>query len=245
VEQAHFIFLPGFMCDGRLFSAQQGALETAGHSCSSGDLASGETIEELAANVLAIAPERFVPIGLSMGGIIALEIVRQAPERVSHLALLNTTYRADKAGPQRIAQIDRVRQGELDLVLSEELKPTYMHPDNRTAERLALLADMGATLGDAVFERQSRALMARRSYAETLSEISCPTLVLAGAQDKVCAVGLHRDIAAAIPGACLKIVQRCGHLSTLEQPAAVTRALLDLAGDVPTKNADTAQSRID
>ena len=232
------------MCDGRLFSAQQRSLEAAGHSCSNGDLASGETIEELAANVLADAPECFVPVGLSMGGIVALEIVRQAPERVSHLALLNTTYRADKAGPQRIAQIDRVRQGELNLVLREELKPTYMHPDNRTAERLALLSDMGAALGEDVFERQSKALIARRSYAESLCEISCPTLVLAGAQDEVCPVVLHRDIAAAIPCARLEILQGCGHLSTLEKPAAVTRALFGLVGHVPTKTADTAEGRI-
>ncbi|MEO1220301.1 MAG: alpha/beta fold hydrolase, partial [Pseudomonadota bacterium] len=165
---------------------------------------------------------------LSMGGIVALEMHRQAPHRISHLALLNTTYHADKAGPTRLKQLERVRQGELDLVLRDELKPNYMHPDNRSQERFDLLAQMAGALGEEVFERQTRALMHRECYADQLGRIDCPTLVLTGADDEVCPPELHCEMAKRISGSKLQIVPQCGHLSALEQPDAVTSALLAL-----------------
>lgn len=222
------MFLPGFMCDGRLFDAQKRALEVAGFVCVDGSLTQADTVEGLAHALLNEAPERFAVIGLSMGGIVALELVRQAPERVSHLALLNTTDRADRAGETRIAQLSRVHKGELDLVLREELKPTYMHPANRTPERLDLLARMAMDLGDEVFEHQTHALMHRRAYTDLLPYVASPTLVLTGEDDAVCPPSLHEEMALAIPGAKECILERCGHLSTLEQPEAVNDALLAL-----------------
>ena len=193
-----------------------------------GSLTQADTVEGLAHALLKEAPERFTVIGLSMGGIVALELVRQAPERVSNLALLNSTHRADRAGKSRRAQLSRVHKGELELVLREELKPTYMHPANRTPERLNLLARMANDLGDAVFERQTFALMHRRAYTDLLPKIACPTLVLTGLDDVVCPPALHEELAHAIPGAQLRCLERCGHLSTLEQPDAVNDALLAL-----------------
>lgn len=228
MRRSNCIFLPGFMCDGRLFEAQKRALEAAGHTCFDGSLTGADTLEDLAAALLEKAPDNFAVIGLSMGGIVALELMRQAPQRVSRLALLNTTHRADRAGEKRIAQLARVQRGELDLVLREELKPTYMHPANRTPERLDLLARMANELGDKVFKRQTRALMYRRSYTDLLPKIGCPTMVLTGLDDSVCPPSLHEEMARAIPNAQKVILQQCGHLSTIEQPEAVSEALLTL-----------------
>ena len=216
------------MCDDRLFAAVSEGLSRAGHSASGGDLSSQDTVKALATSILKSSPESFALVGLSMGGIVALEMHRQAPERINHLALLNTTYRADRAGATRLKQLERVRLGELDLVLRDELKPNYLHPDNRSQERLDLLAHMASSLGEEVFERQTHALMNRESYADQLGRIDCPTLVLTGSHDEVCAPDLHREMAKRIGGAQLQIVPQCGHLSALEQPGAVTSALLAL-----------------
>lgn len=233
MDRISFVFLPGFMCDGRLFSAQIEVLSALGHTCIVADLTRSTSITGLAQSVLHEAPERFVPVGLSMGGIVALELYAQAPQRISHLALFNTTFRADRAGEQRLAQLDRVRRGELDLVLRDELKPTYMHPANRSPQTLDLLADMAAGLGEAVFERQTRALMTRASQTAILPTIARPALVLTGDSDALCPPDLHRKMASAIPAARLKIAARCGHLSTLERADIVTAALCDLIGQPP------------
>ena len=222
------IFLPGFMCDGRLFSAQTQALEAQGYACLHGDLTARASIAGIAQDLLEKAPEKFAAIGLSMGGIVALELYRQAPHRLTHIALLNTTYHADRIADRRAAQLDRVRRGELDLVLRDELKPIYMHPDNRSADRLERLAQMAEDLGEDVFERQTQALISRQSYASILPSIACPTLVLTGEDDSICPPDLHREMAKAIPGARLNLVPQCGHLSSLERPDTVSAALLEL-----------------
>lgn len=228
MDRISFVFLPGFMCHGQLFSVQIEALRALGHDCSVADLTQSTTIVDLARSVLSEAPEYFVPVGLSMGGIVALELCAQAPQRISHLALLNTTFKADRASTQRRAQLDRVRRGEMDLVLRDELKPTYMHPANRNPQTLDLLAAMTADLGEAVFERQTQALMTRENYASVLPHITCPVLVLTGESDRLCPPDLHREMATAIPKARLTIVPQCGHLSALERPDIVTAALRDL-----------------
>lgn len=216
------------MCDGRLFQAQKSALGREGYQCLDGDQTGSASIESIADNILSNAPERFALVGLSMGGIVALEIVRQAPQRVSHLALLNTTANADKIQEQRKDQICRVASGQLDLVMQEELKPQYLATQNRTTERLNLLADMGRKLGEDIFARQSIALMNRTAAHDMLPNISCPTLVLTGRDDKVCTPQIHTELADAIPSSSLAIVAECGHLSSMEQPETVTSAIRTL-----------------
>ncbi|MEM6898849.1 MAG: alpha/beta hydrolase [Pseudomonadota bacterium] len=222
------VFLPGFMCDERLFAPQMKTLSKRGIACSVGDLTCGASIERMAEQVLANVPKRFALAGLSMGGIVAFEICKQAPERVSHLALLNTTARADAAGAARKKQLGRVAAGELDLVLKEDLKPQYLAPMNRTPERLRVLEAMGIDLGEDVFCRQTMALTIRESYLDFASQLLCPTLLLAGAEDTVCPVDRHEEIATRIPQAVLRVLDNCGHISTLEQPDAVSEAITDL-----------------
>lgn len=222
------IFLPGFMCDGRLFQPQKSALGSEGFECLDGDITRSASIESIAKDVLSSAPDRFALVGLSMGGIVALEIIRQAPQRVSHLGLLNTTANADKIQELRKNQICRVASGQLDLVMQEELKPQYLAAQNRTKERLNLLADMGRKLGEEVFARQSIALMTRAPAHEFLPSIACSTLVMTGRDDTVCTPEIHVKLAETIPDAALTIIAECGHLSSIEQPDTVTGAIRTL-----------------
>lgn len=222
------VFLPGFLCDGRLFGPQVTHLTREGFECRVADFSGAASIERLASETLKGLPERIALVGLSMGGIIAFEIVRQVAGRVSHLALLNTTARRDAAGAARKAQLKRVVGGELDLVLRDELKPQYLAPDNRTPELLATLQDMGRDIGADVFVRQTMALTTRRDAFDLLGSITCPTLVIAGAEDRVCPVDRHVEIASAIPGARLQVIEGCGHISTLERPVIVNAALSEL-----------------
>ena len=218
--------LPGMMLDARLYAHQLAQLEGE-HELMVGDLTRSSSIAELAADVLRDAPPRFALIGLSMGGIVALEIWRRAPERVSHLALLDTTCYADQ--PQRRAlrleQIAKVETGGLREVTAS-LKPLYLANRNRQ-DRLLLQAilDMGLSLGADVFRRQSLALRDRSDSLDTLSTIDCPALVLCGREDQLCPVEWHAMMANAIPRADLVVLAECGHLCAMEEPEAVTSAL--------------------
>ena len=238
------VFLPGFMCDHRLFTPQVDALSGQGIDCSVGDLTQACSIERLATQVLAAAPKRFALAGLSMGGIVALEICRQAPHRVTHLALMNTTARADAAGPARKKQLGRVAAGDLDLVIRDELKPQYLAPENRTEDRLQILEQMGMALGKNVFCRQTMALTVRSDYRDWIGQIACPTLLIAGNDDRVCPVERHVEIQSRIPHARLKIIDTCGHISTLEQPDQVNDALLALLNAPPARTTQTGNHQL-
>ena len=165
-----------------------------------------------------------------MGGIVAMEMWRQAPERIERMALLDTNFRADAPERKSIRdrQMEDVAGGELEAVLRDELKPNYLADCHRG--NLALLDEvlaMGLSLGPEIFRRQSLALRDRPDSTATLPGISCPTLVLCGDEDRLCPPDLHREMAEHIPGAQLEIIPQCGHLSTMEQPAAVTTALVN------------------
>ncbi len=218
------ILLPGMMCDARLFSPQTSAIPPA----IAWDAPREETIEDMAEAVLAAAPERFALAGLSMGGIVAMEIVARAPERISRLALLDTNHRAETPDRRiaRAPQIAAAMAGGLEAVMVEEMKPAYLAPDHPGAAAiLALVRDMALDLGPEVFRAQSLALRDRADYTETLREVCVPTLVLVGAHDRLCPVARHEAMRDLVPGARLVVVEGAGHLTTLEAPDAVTTAL--------------------
>jgi pimeloyl-ACP methyl ester carboxylesterase len=165
-----------------------------------------------------------------MGGIVAVEMARQAPQRVARLALLDTNHRADT--PERVALRDRqiadVGAGKLRRVIVEEMKPVYLASANRANRQLLdLLIDMAMEIGPQAFISQSIALRERADQSAALGAYRGPALVLCGAEDALCPPDRHREIAGLLPSATLTIVPGAGHISTLEQPDAVNRALAE------------------
>jgi len=222
------LLLPGMMCDARLWRPQIDALAV---DCRVPDTTSADNFVDMAAMVLADAPKTFAVAGLSMGGILAFELWRQAPERISHMALLDTNPHADTPDKRtmRLDQIEQVLSGQLRALAVDSLKPAYLakaHRDDK--ELLGDILDMAMDLGNDVFRRQALALKDRVDSVPTLSTITCPTTVICGIEDHICPVEYHRLMAAEIPGARLLIIETCGHLASLEQPQVVTEALQQL-----------------
>ncbi len=220
------VFLPELMCDARLFWPQVTDLSR-DHAVMVAPITSGERIEEIASSVLDALPTRCALAGLGLGGIIAMEIYRRAPERVTRLALMDTSPLADtpQVSALRDPLIIRARTGRLDEVLTQELTQEDLAPSPYRKEVMALYSEMGLGLGVEVYVRQARALQRRRDQQGTLRRITVPTLVLCGERDNLCPVKRHNFMAEMIPKARLCIVEDAGHLPVLEQPETVNRAI--------------------
>lgn len=215
-----FLRLAGHMCDARLWHGRDW-----GGPPLDADLGRDDSIAGMARTALAAAPERFVAVGFSMGGIVALEIARVAPERLAGLVLLDTNPGADTPARRdlRARQQAAVRAGRLEEVVRDELKPNYLAAANRArADLLALTMAMAMDLGPDVFLRQSEALKTRTDNWAALRAFPAPVLVVCGAEDALCPPALHEEIAAAAPCAELHVVEGAGHLLPLEQPRALS-----------------------
>lgn len=220
------VLLPGMMCDARLFGPQIAALSGTTPLISV-PLTGHDSVGALAAEVLACAPGRFALAGLSMGGIVAMEVLRQAPDRVARLALLDTNPLAERpeVKARRIPQMAAVEQGELRRVMRDEMKPNYLADGPRQGAILDLCMAMAIDLGPDVFLRQSRALMDRPDQTETLRSFAGPSLVLCGRQDGLCPVERHELMHDLLRNSTLTVIEGAGHLPTLEQPEETTAAL--------------------
>lgn len=221
----NLLLLPGMMCDARLWEPQIGAMEVAAQV---GDLTTSDELSQLANNVLADAPSTFALAGLSMGGIVAFEIWRQAPERVTHLALIDTNPYPESPARRsmRVQHIQEALDGGLRELATESLKPVYLAEANRDDRKLLdTILDMAIDLGPDVFRDQAVALMGRPDSTSTLATITCPTTVICGAEDTLCPPDYHELMAAHIPDARLVVLENCGHLASLEQPQSVTYEL--------------------
>lgn len=220
------LLLPGMMCDARLFAPQIAHFSNS-RPIQVSNFGQGNTIGAMANFVLKHAPPRFALAGLSMGGIVAMEVIRQAPQRITRLALLDTNHLAE--APDRAAardpQIARALGGQLRAIMRDEMKPSYLADTFSKASILSLCMDMAEDLGPAVFEAQSRALQSRPDQTETLSAVQVPTLVLCGEQDGLCPPERHRQMQALLPDSRLKIISDAGHLPTLEQPETTNKEL--------------------
>jgi pimeloyl-ACP methyl ester carboxylesterase len=220
------VLLPGMMCDGRLFAPQIAAFSRS-RAVMVAPLIGADSMEALAAGILSSAPPRFALAGLSMGGIVAMEIMRQAPERVSKLALLDTNALADP--PQkaaiREAQVDKTKNGGLRAVMRDEMKPNYLAEGPHREEVLTLCMDMAEALGPAVFVTQSTAIQHRPDQRETLKSVRVPTQVICGEEDRLCPLANHELIRDLVPGARLDVIRGAGHLPTLEQPELTNNVL--------------------
>lgn len=219
------VLVPGMMCDARLWSPQLAALgrRPVLHAA----ITEHDSIQSLAAAVLGVAPRSFALAGLSMGGIVAMEMLRQAPGRIERLALLDTNPLAERpeVAARRVPQIAAVRAGRLDEVMRDELKPNYLAPGTGRGCVLDLCMEMALALGPEVFDRQSRALAARPDQQESLRGFRGPALVLMGAHDRLCPIDRHELMHRLMPQSHLAIVPDAGHLPTLEQPERTTELL--------------------
>jgi pimeloyl-ACP methyl ester carboxylesterase len=221
------------MCDGRLFGPQIAAF-SGRIPIQIAPMVGHDSMEELAAGVLAHAPPRFALAGLSMGGILGMELLRQAPDRVAGLALMDTNPLAERPEVQarRAPQIAAAQAGGLRRVMAEEMKPNYLTEGPNRAAILDLCMDMALDLGAEVFVNQSRALRDRPDQCDTLRAFTGPALVLCGRDDALCPVERHTLMHNLMPQSRLEIIEQAGHLPTLEQPqltnAVLARWLEDL-----------------
>ena len=194
----------------------------------------------MAAQILANAPPRFALAGHSMGGRVALEVWAQAPQRVSHLALLDTGFEGlaegetgerERAGRLRLLQLART---EGMRAMAQDWASGMVHPDRLSeAPLMEVIYDMLARATPEVFAAQIRALLQRPDRSALLTSINVPTLVLCGREDSWSTLARHQDMAGRISGSTLVDVPHCGHMCTLEQPDAVSRALLAWLSDEP------------
>ena len=222
------LLVPGLACSPRLYAAQLSSLWQFG-PVTFADTRRGSSMGEIARQILDAAPPIFALAGLSMGGYIAFEIMRQAPQRVARLALLDTAARADRPDQteRRNVQAAMVRDGRFSEI-PDLLFPLMVHADRQQDEELRrIFRQMCHENGADAFIQQQDAIKARPDSRPILAAISCPTLVLVGDGDQATPPDASREIAEGIRGARLVIVPDCGHLSTLEQPDAVTHALTE------------------
>jgi pimeloyl-ACP methyl ester carboxylesterase len=221
--------IPGLGCSARLYADQIPALWTVGpvqvavHT-------QHDSMTAIARSILASAPARFALIGLSMGGYISFEILRQAPERVVKLALLDTTARPDTPAQTAIRRAQIALAATAPIAeLADAMFLRLVHaPRHADAGLRRIFRSMLEETGVAGYIRQQTAILGRQDSRPTLARVQCPTLVLVGDNDALTPPALAAEMADGIAGAHLVTVPDCGHASTLEQPVMVTSALLDL-----------------
>ena len=228
------VLVPGLLCDYALWEPQIAALS---ETCTPwvADLTRDESIASMAARVLAEAPaQQFALAGLSMGGYVAMEIMRQMPQRVTQLALLDS--RATLDTPEETArrhEMIRLAQTERGFApITKRLLPLLVHPARVGEEPLIrVIRDMAERIGVEAYVRQQHAIMSRPDFRPDLPRIACRTLVLCGREDALTPLERHVEMVRQISTARLAVIERCGHLSTLERPHEVNVALRNwLAG---------------
>jgi pimeloyl-ACP methyl ester carboxylesterase len=225
------VLIPGLLGSPRLYAEQipdlwrLGPVTVAAHTRDA-------AMDAIAHGILASAPARFALAGLSMGGYVCFEILRQAPQRIAKLVLLDTSARADlpEQSEQRRAQMEMARNGRLGEV-ADLLFPRLVHARRWGDESLrrvwrAMVQEVGAD----GFIRQQTAIIGRPDSRPGLTAVRCPTLVIVGDGDVLTPPERAEEIAQGIPNARLAVIRDSGHLSTLEQPAAVTRAMMEFLG---------------
>jgi pimeloyl-ACP methyl ester carboxylesterase len=227
VAKIPLLLLPGTLCDERLWAHQVEHLADVAEPVVV-DVGSEPSLGALAERILAEAPPCFALAGLSFGGILALELYRRAPHRISHLALLDTNARADsEEGMAAKAEQWQIATSEgLELLLRQKLIPLYLAQSQSDDQVLIqTIVDMAVDGGLEVFRNQIDAVVQRPDSRPGLASVRCPTLVLCGAEDVICPVDRHEEMADLIPGASLVVVEGCGHIATMEKPEAVTEAM--------------------
>lgn len=226
-QRTPLILLPGMLCDARLWHHQVTHLSDIA-DIHIPALTEHTSIAALAKHVLKGAPERFALAGLSMGGYVAFEIIRQAPERVEKLALIATSARPDTLDQTEIRKrlMSLAEHGKFKGVTPRLLPSLIYHEKARNDEELCqLVMDMAAETGQEAFVRQEEAVINRPDSRPALADISCDTLIICGDHDQRTPLECSREMEKAIPNSELHIFEDCGHLPPLEKPEETTELM--------------------
>ena len=228
------LFLPGLACDSTMWQAQLAEMPAHLSACSTNVHARYDTLETMADTLLAEHVGELILCGASMGGMLAMEVARQAPQRVRGLALLGTSARPEDAATRalREAAIVLFDQGRMAEVLQANLPLAFDASRAADTELHQTYLDMIGRAGAAQLVAQNRAVIARPDALAHIGQLRCPVLVLCGESDQLAPPERSRDLAAAIPGAELDLLPQCGHMLTMEQPEAVNARLLDWLGRI-------------
>lgn len=220
------VLLPGMMCDARVFGAQLTALSRE-RAVMVAPITLGERVEEIASNIIDQLPHRFALAGLSMGGIVAMEVLRRVPDRISRLCLMDTNPLAETPAEAAAREplIVRARAGFLEDVMQEAMHPDILAPGTHRRRVLDRVYQMARDMGPEVFVNQSRALQRRRDQQGTLRKSHTPTLILCGTHDPLTPVKRHSFMAELMPHADLLVMENAGHFPSLECPDELTKIL--------------------
>ena len=218
--------IPGMMCDERIFAPQIEGLSESIRIIVA-DISGYSTVHELAAEVLKKSPPKFDLLGHSMGGIVAMEMYSQEPNRIEKLVLMDTNPKAEleEVKAMRDPQMKAAREGKLVDVMRDEMKPNYLDASDNRESILHTCMEMAKSMGTEVFMNQSKALQTREDQQSTLRLIEVPVLVICGSNDKLCPVERHELMHNIINHSELKIINNAGHMPTLEQPKETTEVL--------------------
>jgi pimeloyl-ACP methyl ester carboxylesterase len=229
-ERPVLVLLPGLLCDDAVWRGQRAAL--AGVECIVPDYGWRDSIEAMARQVLEeVAAPRFALAGHSMGGRVALDVARQAPERVERLALLDTGFQPWVAGEAGETE-RRERHALLALAREQGMRAMgqrwargMVHPMHVEAPVFEDILAMIERKTPAVFEAQIRALLGRPDARPVFRSLRCPTTLVCGRQDAWSPLARHEEMRALVPGSELVVIEDSGHMTTMEQPQAVSAAL--------------------
>jgi pimeloyl-ACP methyl ester carboxylesterase len=227
-QKQPLVLLPGLLCDAALWEPQLSDLADIADFFVA-DLTDQQSIAEMGASVLRDSPwKEFALAGLSMGGYVAQEIMRQAPQRVTRLALLDTRSRPElpEETKRREQFMKLARSGRGFTPVTNRMLPLMLHESRmKDAELVKIIREMAERTGVDGYIRQQKAIIARPDFRPLLPSIKCPTLVLCGRQDRLTPLENGEEMAQAIPNAKLVVVEECGHMSTLERPQVVNKAM--------------------
>jgi pimeloyl-ACP methyl ester carboxylesterase len=225
-----FLLVPGLNCDARVYAGAAHALWPFGPVTVANHLEGGD-VGAIASAILADAPPTFSLAGFSMGGYIAFELVRQAPDRIVKLALLDTSARPDtpESIDNRRRRIALAQAGKFGSVIEQSF-PASVHPDNAGDSGLySIHRAMAEANGPDVYQRHQEAIISRPDSRPTLASVRVPTLVMVGEGDQITPPEMAREMHEAIAGSTLALIPKGGHLALLEQPEPVAAALRDWA----------------
>jgi len=221
------VLIPGTLCDVSLFDHQLANLSDLVH-CQAVDCGRCDDLSDMAALILSEIVGNFSLLGFSYGGIVAFEMLRQAPQRITKLILLNTNHKAlsEATVASQKKYLTMVEAGDFRKITTDFTKESMLHPTH--AKRLEIrekVLRMALSVGEAGFVRQVKAQLNRPDSTGDLPKINCPTSIITGREDRICPPSLHQEMAELIPNAQLAIIEECGHLSTLEQPEIVNETI--------------------